>query len=117
MGRKEIVPYALYRSHGFISPSLAEQTGFGQADLELFWNALENMFEHDRSAARGEMSACKLFVFEHESKLGNAPARKLFNLIQVEQKNASRPSRQFEDYVVAVQRDALPDGVTLHERL
>lgn len=117
MGRKEIVPYALYRAHGFINPHLAEQTGFSQADLELLWNALENMFEHDRSAARGEMSTCRLLVFEHDSKLGNAPARKLFNLVRVAAKDAGRPPRDFEDYEVTVDRDNVPAGVTLHERL
>lgn len=117
MGRKEIVPYALYRAHGFISPHLAEQTGFSAADLQLLWTALENMFEHDHSAARGEMSTCRLFVFEHESKLGNAPARKLFNLIDVKVTDASRPARQFEDYEVTVNRDGVPSGVTLHERV
>lgn len=117
MGRKEIVPYALYRAHGFINSHLAEQTGFSQADLELLWNALENMFEHDRSAARGEMGTCRLVVFEHDSKLGNAPARKLFNLVRVAAKDPSRPPRDFEDYEVTVDRDSVPAGVTLHERL
>ncbi|HTQ40922.1 MAG TPA: type I-C CRISPR-associated protein Cas7/Csd2 [Pirellulales bacterium] len=117
MGRKEIIPYALYRAHGFISPSLAEQTGFSPSDLELLWTALENMFEHDHSAARGEMGACKLFIFEHDSKLGSAPARKLFDLIEVRAKDPARPSRQFTDYEVIVARDKLPSGVSLHELL
>jgi CRISPR-associated protein Csd2 len=117
MGRKEIVPYALYRTHGFISPSLAEQTGFNEADLDLLWTALEQLFEHDRSATRGEMSTCKLFVFEHQSKLGNAPARKLFDCIQIRLKDTSRPPRSFEDYEVLVHRDRLPQGVTLYERV
>lgn len=117
MGRKEIVPYALYRAHGFISPSLAEQTGFSPADLELLWSALESMFEHDHSAARGEMSACKLIVFEHENKLGNCPARKLFSLIKTKLMDPSLPPRKFEDYEVTVDRENLPAGVTLHERL
>lgn len=117
MGRKEIVPYALYRCHGFISPHLAEQTGFSDADLELLWKALENMFEHDHSAARGEMSTCRLFVFEHDSKLGNAPARKLFNLIDVKPNDERRAPRQFEDYDVSINQDSVPDGVTLYERV
>lgn len=117
MGRKEIVPYALYRAHGFISPYLAEQTGFSSADLDLLWTSLENMFEHDHSAARGEMSTCKLFVFEHNSKLGNSPARKLFNLIKVELKDPTRPPRDLDHYTVTVDRDSLPVGVTLHEKV
>lgn len=117
MGRKEIVPYALYRAHGFISPHLAEQTGFNPDDLKLLFKSLEQMFEHDRSASRGEMSSCRLFVFEHSSKLGNAPARKLFNLIDVELKDQSRPARCFEDYKLTVHSDHVPEGVTLHERL
>jgi CRISPR-associated protein Csd2 len=117
MGRKEIVPYALYRAHGFINACLAEQTGFSDDDLELLWSALVNMFEHDRSASRGEMSACKLIVFEHDSKLGNAPAARLFRCIDVTLKDPSRPARRFEDYQVTVNRDCVPQGVTLHERL
>jgi len=117
MGRKEIVPYALYRAHGFISPHLAEQTGFSDVDLELLWAALEQMFEHDHSAARGEMGTCRLFVFEHDSKLGNAPARKLFDVITVTQKDAGKPPRSFDDYEVAVNSDGIPNGVTLHERV
>lgn len=117
MGRKEIVPYALYRAHGFISPHLAEQTGFSDVDLELLWSALEQMFEHDHSAARGEMGTCRLFVFEHESKLGNTSARKLFDAITVNQKDVGKPPRSFDDYEVIVQTDGIPNGVTLHERV
>lgn len=117
MGRKEIVPYALYRAHGFISPHLAEQTGFSAEDLELLFQSLEQMFEHDRSAARGVMSACKLSVFEHDSKLGSAPARKLFNSIEVKLRDPSRPARRFEDYEVITHKEMIPDEVTLHERL
>jgi CRISPR-associated protein Csd2 len=116
MGRKEIVPYGLYRCHGFINPHLAAQTGFSNADLELLWKALEQMFELDRSAARGEMATQKLFVFEHESALGNAPAHKLFDRISVKRKDESRPARAFSDYDLTVVRD-LPSGITLHERL
>lgn len=117
MGRKEIVPYALYRAHGFVSPYLAADTGFNDADLELLFKALEQMFDHDRSATRGEMSTCKLFVFKHDSKLGNAPAKRLFESIRVAPKNASEPPRCFEDYVITIAREALPEGVALHERL
>ncbi len=117
MGRKEIVPYALYRAHGFVSPFLAASTGFSKADLELLFAALAQMFDHDRSAARGEMGTCKLFVFEHESALGNAPARRLFELIQVAPRDPSRVARAFSDYLVTVNREALPAGVTLQERI
>ncbi len=116
MGRKEIVPYALYRAHGFISPHLAADTGFSNADLELLFQALEQMFDHDRSAARGEMATCRLFVFEHQSKLGNAPARKLFDTIEVQPRKPDQPARSFEDYEVVVHRERIPGGVTLHER-
>lgn len=116
MGRKEIVPYALYRCHGFVNAHLGAQTGFSQKDLDLLWQALINMFEHDRSAARGEMASHKLIVFEHESALGNAPAHKLFERITVTRKDPSRPARQFADYDVKIVRD-LPAGVTLHEML
>lgn len=118
MGRKEIVPYALYRAHGFISPHLAEQTGFNDVDLELLWSSLEQMFEHDRSAARGEMGTCRLFVFKHESKLGNAPARKLFDLIKVTQKDAAKPPRSFDAYEIKIPKKAdVPDGVDFIERV
>lgn len=117
MGRKEIVPYGLYRCHGFINPFLAEQTGFSTADLDLLWTALMNMFEHDRSAARGEMSSQKLFVFEHESPLGCAPAAKLFRAITAKRKDESRPARSFVDYEILVDPAQIPRGVTLHEKL
>ena len=92
MGRKHIIPYGLYRAHGFISAKLAERTGFSNEDLDLFWRALINMFEHDRSAARGEMAARKLIVFEHESAMGNAPAHVLFDAVKVEPVG-KRPAR------------------------
>ena len=119
MGRKHIIPYGLYRVHGFVSAKLAERTGFSDEDLGLLWQALINMFEHDRSAARGEMTARKLFVFEHESAMGNAPAHKLFETIAVERVSAEAddPARSFSDYRVSVNREALPSGVTLHELL
>lgn len=117
MGRKAYVPYGLFRVHGFISAPLAEQTGFSEEDLELFWNALKNMFDHDRSAARGEMAAQKLIVFRHDSELGNAPAHKLFDLVRVDKKDESKPSRAFSDYDVVVDKSAVPQGVELLELL
>lgn len=115
MGRKHIVPYALYRAEGFISPHLAAQTGFSEDDLELFWNALINMFDHDHSAARGKMAARNLLVFKHESKLGNAPAHKLFDLVSVSSNNGTKPPRSYSDYTVNIAKDDLPIGVELNE--
>lgn len=117
MGRKHIVPYALYRAEGYVSAPLAEKTGFSEADLELLWDALLNMWDHDRSAARGKMAARKLFVFEHESRLGNAPAHVLFDAIRAARRDAAAPARAFTDYDVAVNRVVLPVGVKLTERL
>jgi CRISPR-associated protein Csd2 len=118
MGRKHIVPYGLYRAHGFVSAKLAEKTGFSEDDLELLWRGLTNMFEHDRSAARGEMSARKLIVFKHDNALGNAPAHQLFDLVKVTRKDGevASPARQYADYQVDVAHDRLPAGVTLQER-
>lgn len=115
MGRKATVPYGLYVCHGFISANLAQQTGFTEEDLELFFDALKNMFDVDRSAARGLMSAQRLIVFKHNSVLGNAPANKLFDLIKVERKDESKPARSFADYKVTIDKDNLPDGVTIEE--
>ena len=112
MGRKFTVPYGLYRCHGFISANLANQTGFSEEDLQLFWQALINMFDHDRSASRGEMSPCALYVFKHDSEIGNAPARKLFDLIHV-QRTTESPARSFSDYKVTVEQEKLPKGVEL----
>ena len=118
MGRKAYVPYGLYRVHGFISAPLAKQTGFSEDDLELFWNALINMFDHDRSAARGEMATRKLIVFKHDSELGNAPAHKLFDLVTVAPAEGREgPARAFSDYVVAIDREGVPEGVELIERV
>ncbi|HOK67604.1 MAG TPA: type I-C CRISPR-associated protein Cas7/Csd2 [Anaerohalosphaeraceae bacterium] len=97
MGRKNIVPYALYRAEGYISACLAEQTGFTEDDLTLLWEALINMFDHDHSAARGKMCARRLIVFKHESKIGNAPAYKLFDTVQVKPCEG-KPPRSYEDY-------------------
>ena len=115
MGRKHIVPYALYVAQGFISAPLAEKTGFSDEDLELLWDALTNMFEHDRSAARGMMSSQRLFVFQHRNKLGNAPAHKLFNLIEIKRNDRTEgPARSFKDYDVAVGQ--APEGITIIEK-
>ncbi|MFH1024929.1 MAG: type I-C CRISPR-associated protein Cas7/Csd2 [Planctomycetota bacterium] len=101
MGRKNTVPYGLYKSFGFISAHLAVQTGFGEEDLKLFWEALKNMFEHDRSAARGFMNARRTVVFKHATALGNAQAHDLFDLVKVERAgDASKPVRAFSDYKV-----------------
>ena len=100
MGRKFTVPYGLYRAHGFVSAHLAKQTGFGEDDLKLLWESLTNMFDHDRSAARGEMSTRGLYVFEHEGELGDAPAHALFDLVQVKQNDAAAPARGFDDFTV-----------------
>lgn len=111
MGRKFTIPYGVYRVHGFISAPLAQKTGFNEEDLELFWNALQQMFDHDRSAARGEISSRKLIVFKHESELGNAPAHKLFDLITTKKKDESKPARSFADYEIAFDRRNVPAGV------
>ena len=120
MGRKFTVPYGLYRAHGFVNPHLAEKTGFGADDLELFWNALAQMFEYDRSAARGEMAPQALIVFEHESELGNAPASRLFARVGVNRTEPTngdwQPARSFEDFTVTVDEADLPAGVTVHRR-
>lgn len=116
MGRKFTVPYGLYAAHGFVSSFLAKQTGFDENDLELLWQALAQMFEHDRSAARGEMSTRGLYVFKHDSELGNAPAHNLFDLIQVK-KNSEEPARDFADYTVSVREAAIPAGVTLQRKV
>lgn len=115
MGRKFTVPYGLYMAHGFINPFLANQTGFGDEDLTLFWDALKNMFEHDRSAARGLMGAQKIIVFKHDSALGNAPANKLFDLVSVKRKNGVEVARSFSDYDITIATP--PAGVEIIEML
>ena len=114
MGRKATIPYGLYVCHGFISASLAKQTGFSEEDLNLFFEALKNMFDVDRSAARGLMSAQKLIVFKHDSVLGNAPANKLFDLVKIE-KNTDAAPRSFKDYTMTVDTAAVSAGVTVEE--
>jgi CRISPR-associated protein Csd2 len=113
MGRKFTIPYGLYRAHGFISAHLAAQTGFSEDDLSLLWEALVAMFEHDHSAARGQMATRGLYVFKHESALGNAPAHELFERITTRRKSGAAVARQFSDYEVGVNADDLPQGVTL----
>lgn len=129
MGRKHIVPYGLYVAHGFISAKFAERTGFSESDLDLLFEALATMFEHDRSAARGEMTSRKLIVFKHENALGNAPAGKLFDLVRIgrnvdgEFRTIDRrldnlpPARKFSDYIVSIDRENLPTGVEIIEKL
>ncbi|NLJ40458.1 MAG: type I-C CRISPR-associated protein Cas7/Csd2 [Clostridiales bacterium] len=117
MGRKFTVPYGLYRTHGFVSAPFAGQTGFTEEDLELLWEALINMFEHDRSAARGLMGTRKLIIFEHESKMGNAPVQQLFDTISITKKDVNEPARDFNDYTVIIEKDKIPQSVTLIERL
>ena len=113
MGRKATVPYGLYRAHGFISVALARETTFSEDDLALLWEALKNMFDLDRSAARGLMAARRLIVFKHKDDLGNAPAHKLFELVKVEAKDPSSPARSFSDYEITVDESKLPEGVEL----
>ncbi|MDL2268192.1 type I-C CRISPR-associated protein Cas7/Csd2 [Desulfovibrio sp. OttesenSCG-928-G15] len=116
MGHKFIIPYALYRAHGFISAPLAEKTGFSEEDLALFWQAVLTMFEHDRSAARGEMTVRKLFVFKHADRLGNAPAHTLFDLVHVEKTiPQDEPARAFSHYMITI-KGAVPQGVEVIEK-
>lgn len=133
MGRKHIVPYGLYRAHGYVSAPLASHpvkgTGFSDADLDLLFEALSNMFEHDRSAARGEMATRKLVIFRHASQLGNAQASRLFERVKVdrmfkgdryrpgdERLDNAPPPRSFADYAITVEREDLPDGIEIIER-
>lgn len=113
-GRKFTVPYGLYVCHGFVSANLAKQTGFSEEDLNLFFDALKNMFDVDRSAARGMMSAQKLIVFRHNSELGNVPANRLFDLVAIE-KSCSGAPRSFNDYKVTINKEEMPDGVVVEE--
>lgn len=116
MGRKFTVPYGLYRCHGFISAPLAAQTGFNEDDLNLFWDALLNMFENDRSAARGQMATRKLIVFKHDEKMGNAPAHKLFDMVKVASETS--PVREFDAGRIKIPSQSdMPKGVTITEML
>ena len=119
MGRKFIVPYGLYRCEGYISANLARKTtGFSEEDLELLWEAILNLFEHDHSAARGKMAVRELIIFKHDSELGCAPAHKLFDTVKVTRANPEdiTPARSYQDYVVTVDKAALPEGVTCEIR-
>lgn len=113
MGRKEIVPYGLYRVEGFVSANLARRvTGFTEDDLDLLWEAILNMFEHDHSAARGKMAVRELIIFKHDSELGNAPSYKLFDSVVVERKNTEMQARSYGDYEVRICEDRIPEGIT-----
>jgi len=116
MGRKFTVPYGLYRCHGFISAHLSKQTGFNEDDLDILWQSLEFMFEHDHSAARGEMNTRGLYVFKHGSTLGNAPAHRLFERIQIK-KSSDGPARQFSDYQVDINETDMPGEVELMRKV
>jgi CRISPR-associated protein Csd2 len=128
MGRKHIVPYGLYRAHGFINAKLAEKTGFSEDDLQTLWTALRDMLDLDRSAARGEMSARRLIAFRHGSALGNAQAHKLFDRVKVHRRTGDEtipvgdprthnlpPARAFDDYEITLDRDNLPQGIEIVE--
>jgi len=124
MGRKHIVPYALYRVEGYVSPYLADNsagrsgTGFSEDDLKLLWEALINMFDHDHSAARGKMNVRKLIVFKHDTVLGNAPAHKLFELVKVKRStDEAKPARAFSDYIVEIDSASVPAGIILEEKV
>ena len=117
MGKKSVISYGLYRAEGYISAMLAQKvTGFSEDDLELLWNAIINMFEHDRSAARGKMTVHKLYIFKHQNALGNAPAGVLFDKINVQKKADVTIPRKFSDYEISID-SAMPEGVELIEKL
>ena len=113
MGRKSTVPYGLYRAHGFFNPNFAEKTGVDAEDLAVFWNAMEMTWDLDRSATRGEMACRGLYVFSHESSMGNAPAHRLFDLVSVEKNDGIEAPRKFRDYTVTVNEGGIPGGVGL----
>lgn len=117
MGRKHTVPYGLYVAHGFVSSHLAAQTTFSEDDLSLLWESLANMFEHDRSAARGEMATRGLYVFKHDSQLGNAHAHSLFSRVEVKKKVVDAVPRDFSDYTVKINDHEWPKGVTLERKV
>ena len=114
MGRKSIVPYGLYRVEGYISANLARKvTGFSEEDLELLWEAIINMFEHDHSAARGKMAVRELIVFKHSKELGDCPAYKLFDAVEVKRKEDVIYPRKYQDYIVKIHEDKIPDSVEM----
>ena len=117
MGKKSFISYGLYRAEGYVSAMLAQKvTGFSEDDLELLWTAIINMFENDRSAARGKMCLRKLYVFKHDSALGNAPAHILFDKISIQRKENIQIPRKFEDYDIAIDR-GMPSGVEFIEKI
>lgn len=114
MGRKSIVPYGLYRAEGYISANLARKiTGFSEEDLDLLWEAIINMFEHDHSAARGKMAVRELIVFKHSKELGDCPAYKLFDAVEVKRKEDVIYPRKYQDYIVNIHEDKIPDSVEM----
>lgn len=119
MGRKFTIPYGLYRAHGFVNPFLAEQTGFSDDDLELFFTGLQNAFQFDQSAARpaGSMAVRGLIIFKHDNQLGRAPSHALFDLVKVSRTSEGKPARSFADYTVTVDESAVPEGVTVIRRV
>lgn len=113
MGRKSIVPYGLYRAEGFVSANLARKTtGFSEDDLNLLWEAIINMFEHDHSAARGKMAVRELIVFKHATELGNTPSYKLFDAVHVTKKEGVIAPRSYSDYTVTIDEESIPESVT-----
>ena len=118
MGRKNIVPYGLYRAEGFISANLARKvTGFSEEDLELLWEAIINMFEHDHSAARGKMAVRRLIVFKHSRELGDCPSYKLFDAVEVKRKEGVEFARQYSDYEIAIHREQIPESVEVMDKI
>ncbi len=117
MGRKNLISYGLYRCHGFVSAHIARETGFNDDDLELLWQSLTQMFDHDRSASRGTMAPQKLVVFKHQTPLGNAPAHKLFERVTVQRKPDINVARSFSDYDFTVDKTGLPTGIEISEKL
>lgn len=114
IGRKFIIPYALYKVEGYVSANLARKvTGFSEADLQLLWKAIINMFECDRAAARGNMAVRELIVFKHDSELGEAPAYGLFDTIKITRNNQEAPARAYSDYTITIDEDKIPAGVTM----
>lgn len=117
MGRKSIVPYALYRAEGYVSANLARKvTGFSEEDLELLWDAIMNMFEHDHSAARGKMAVRKLIIFKHSKELGDCPAYKLFDAVEVKKQDEVAYPRKYQDYEITIHKDQIPKSVKVIEK-
>ena len=118
IGRKSIIPYALYRTEGYVSANLARKvTGFSEEDLELLWQAIINMFENDHSAVRGNMAVRELIVFKHDSELGNCPAYKLFDAVDVHRKEGVICARKYSDYEVTLHTEKIPDSVEVMRKI